>query len=107
MADQPNQSLSLFNQRGTLVGTIRVSSEEDSWVLGEFSPSEGFDEYASIFTALEHASNEMLLVECDALEKEIHRLGFCVSEPGRAATKIADLQIMDGGISFRWNDPGA
>jgi hypothetical protein len=105
MAVRTDRDLSLLDQNGTPVGTIRVLSESNAGVIGEFSPTGHFNTYASLFMALEHAANEMLLVECDELQRKVDALNFCVREGAFAAERILDLQIMTAGVSFRWNDP--
>jgi len=95
-------SLKLLDGSGAVIGEIAVAAE-DSVVLGDFLPAPAFSVYKSLFEKHGQAANDQLLIEVDRLEEEIDSSGFYVIDTCRGLKKrIIDLQIMDGGISFRW-----
>jgi hypothetical protein len=102
MAD--GEQLVLLDRAGAELGTVIVTTDDGSLVLGDFSPAPSFAAHAELFRAHEQAANDMLLLEVSALEEEIQSREFSVArrdEPGMTMP-IADLQIMGTGISFRW-----
>lgn len=103
----PNPYVYLFDETNALVGAIHVSSSDRSRVIGEFLPAPRYEQYAPLFSALERAANEVLLVECDALGCQIDGLNFIVSHSDRTGIAIHDLQIMEGVACFRWTDADA
>ncbi|WP_428937839.1 hypothetical protein [Fontivita pretiosa] len=66
---------------GKDVGQVLVKSAADSWGFGEFSPSEGFSEFAALF------GNWSLLMHADDDEK---RLSEAASQELRAVETALD-----------------
>ncbi|WMW05389.1 hypothetical protein [Pseudomonas entomophila] len=93
----------LVSANGLSLGGLLVSSINGMRVIGSFLPDRDFDLYGKLFKEHERAVNEQLFIEEERLMKEIDSLGLYVvgPSPGTDSHSIENLQIMEGGASFR------
>lgn len=86
------------------IGKIALQSE-GAVVLGDFVPFNEFSKYSELFKNYESAANGQELTEIDRLDKIINGYRFKVIELDNSNVRfIKDLQIVSGGVSFRWVD---
>jgi hypothetical protein len=95
-------SLTLFDYSGAELGEIHVDSQNEV-VLGTFAPTPEFLRHQLLFESFEQAANDLLFIEVDRMQREIHSLGFYAVDTRDGIRKaICNLQIMEAGISFYW-----
>ncbi|WP_166888605.1 hypothetical protein [Pantoea sp. Cy-639] len=93
----------LVSTNGLSLGRLLVSSTSGMRMIGSFLPDRDFDLYGNLFKEHEQAVNEQLFIEEERLMKKIDSLGLYVVGPSPRTESIGikDLQIMEGGASFR------
>ena len=96
------EDLLLLDRDGTELGVIRAL-RTDGHMLGTFTPGPAFARPAPLFARYETAAEQQRLRDIDRLEQDIANLGLMIAAPGGPGQRVADLQIMRAGISFRWD----
>lgn len=93
----------LVSTNGLSLGRLLVSSTGGMRMIGYFFSDRDFDLYGKLFKEHEQAVNEQLFIEEERLMKEIDSLGLYVvgPSPRTDALSIENLQIMEGGASFK------
>jgi hypothetical protein len=89
------------NQRN--IGHVRIASQVEELLTGEFAPNSDFPLAKELFGKFEEAVDVQALGVVDQLDKEIAALGLQLYSPEhRQSIKIHDVQIWcDGGFSCR------
>ncbi|MDD2133757.1 hypothetical protein NP537_05780 [Pseudomonas kurunegalensis] len=82
------------------IGTVETPTFSGNCIYGKFIPTPHYEKYEKIFSSLEQAANDLLLIHADQIEKEIQKMGFYTVDPTNIKAPISDLQIMDGQIVF-------
>lgn len=84
---------------GERLGDIVAKRREGDRLLGEFAAAAAFARHAPLFERFESLVNDQIFALAYEAGAEIESSGFyVVHEKGKS--KVHDLQIMSGGVSF-------
>lgn len=97
------QKLQLIDDKQRSVGKVRIDSQVDQLLTGEFVSGTTFSLVEELFHQFEEAVDVQALGIVDQLDKQIAALGLQLYSPEHGQSiKIHDVQIWrDGGFSCR------
>ncbi|MFK0314565.1 hypothetical protein ACIQUF_25470 [Pseudomonas sp. NPDC090233] len=97
--------IKIMDAQNECIGSVEIPVVTGNIISGTFRQTQYYKKYEKIFTELERAANELLIIQADQLEQQIHKLGFYAISSNNRKISIENLQIMQGKIVFTVTHP--
>jgi hypothetical protein len=94
--------LRLTSSKNQEIGWVDCLQDAGGSISGKFHPLSEFEKLRDLFAQHESAVCNQSLSIVDELESAIGEIVFFVSSESISKTRVFDVQIIEGQISFRW-----